>query len=100
MSGYKTDSEAIVKVKAALGEIISDLADGVGALIIDENSSASKCIEDFKEGAGEFVYALVKAVVEEGSGSWEMAGVPKYLLLDLELDWADYLRDVAKKVPV
>ncbi|GAG10453.1 unnamed protein product [marine sediment metagenome] len=96
MSGYKTDPKAIEKTKKQLGEIFRDLADGVGALVIDENSSTSKCIDDFEEAAGELVYEFLKAVVLDGAGAWEEEGVPKFLVLDVEEDWASHVMTVYK----
>lgn len=72
-----------------LGEQIREIADGYGALPSERNAQIEKCIEDFEEAAGEWVYHLIKSIVLEGSRACE--GSPEFLILDEEEDWAGYI---------
>lgn len=81
----------IEKAKQKLGKYIRDIADGYGALPREGNRQDEKCIEDFEEAAGEWAYALIKSIVLDGSGAWQDESVPKFLVLDEEESWAEYI---------
>lgn len=81
----------IEKAKAILGKQIREIADGVGALNNNPTHSEELCIKDFEEGVGEWVYELIKKIVLDGSDAQADLGVPKFLVLDGEESWADYI---------
>ena len=97
----KTDRE---KVKEQLGRAIKDLADGLGALTNEDTSSSARCIKDFREAAGEWVYELLKKAtqyyagnVQEGPRIDSWPECPEFINADTEEDWVHVIyHDIIK----
>ncbi len=82
-----------------LGELIKETADGFGALNDRDTSRSRRCIEDFKQAAGEEVYKLLKAVTEFYAGAVEIdwPSCPAFIVMDDEEGWASWvMSDILK----
>jgi hypothetical protein len=83
-----------------LGELMKEAADGMGALDGSDTSRSRRCIEDFKEAAGEEVYKILKAVTEFYAGSVQVdwPSCPDFIVMDDEEGWASWIMaDIVKK---
>ena len=76
-----------------LGELMKEAADGFGALNDRDTSQTRKCIEDFKQAAGEEVYGLLKKVTEFYAGSVQVdwPSCPAFIVMDDEEGWASWI---------
>jgi len=98
----KTDRE---KLKEQLGRAIEDLADGLGALTNEDTTPSRRAIKNLREGAGEWVYELLKKAtqyyagnVQEGPREASWPECPNFINVDNEEDWAGVIySDVVEK---